>query len=80
MPILEIAIIVLLILANGFLSMSELAIVSARRSGLQTRADNGSRGARTGSAICRPWVRRLSLATWSSKYSIWMAAGSTSFW
>ncbi len=46
MAILEIAIIVLLILVNGWLAMSELAIVAARRSRLGTLATEGSRGAR----------------------------------
>jgi len=38
-------IVLLLIIANGLLSMSELAIVSAREVRLQQRADRGSRGA-----------------------------------
>jgi putative hemolysin len=46
MAILEIAFVILLILANGLLAMSELAIVSARRSRLRTLAEEGSRGAR----------------------------------
>jgi putative hemolysin len=41
----EAAIIGLLILANGLFSMSEFAIVSARRHRLQTRAENGDAGA-----------------------------------
>lgn len=43
---LEIAITVLLIVANGFFSGSEIAIVSARKSRLQRRIDVGERGAR----------------------------------
>ncbi|MEX0853416.1 MAG: hemolysin family protein [Bauldia sp.] len=45
MPIIEIAIVVLLVLLNGLLAMSELAIVSARRSKLRTLAEGGNRGA-----------------------------------
>jgi putative hemolysin len=41
------AIVLLLIVLNGLLAMSELAIVSARTSRLQQRADAGSKGART---------------------------------
>ncbi len=42
----EILIILLLILANGFFAASEIAIVSARRGRLQQRADAGDAGAR----------------------------------
>ncbi|QBD82015.1 HlyC/CorC family transporter [Ktedonosporobacter rubrisoli] len=41
----EIAIILVLMLANGFFSASEIAIVSARRSRLQQQADAGQNGA-----------------------------------
>jgi putative hemolysin len=41
----EIVIVLLLILANGLFSMSEMAIVSARRNRLQQRAESGSAGA-----------------------------------
>ncbi len=41
----ELAIVLLLIAINGFLAMSELAIVSARRSRLQSMASEGNRGA-----------------------------------
>jgi putative hemolysin len=47
MAILEIAIVLMLMVANGLLAMSELAIVSARRSRLRTLAAAGNRGART---------------------------------
>lgn len=43
----ELLIIALLILANGFLAMAELAIVSARKARLQQRAEEGDRGAQT---------------------------------
>ncbi len=41
----EILIILALVLANGIFSMSELAIVSAKRTRLKDRAQNGDRGA-----------------------------------
>jgi putative hemolysin len=44
---LEIAIIVLLIVINGLLSMSELAVVSARKSRLQREAEQGNHAAKT---------------------------------
>lgn len=44
--ILEMVIILLLILANGFFAASEIAIISARRGRLQQRADAGNTGAR----------------------------------
>jgi CBS domain containing-hemolysin-like protein len=40
----EIVIIVLLVLFNGLLAMSELALVSARKLHLQQRADQGDAG------------------------------------
>jgi putative hemolysin len=42
----EIAIVLLLVLLNGFFAMSELAIVSSRRARLKPLADQGHRGAR----------------------------------
>jgi len=42
----EIAVVLLLILLNGFFAMSELAIVSSRRARLKLLADRGHRGAR----------------------------------
>lgn len=42
----ELAVIAVLILFNGFLAMSELAVVSSRKARLQAMADKGSRGAR----------------------------------
>jgi len=44
---LEIVIIALLIILNGFFAMSEIAIVSSRKSKLDTLARNGNKGART---------------------------------
>jgi putative hemolysin len=45
MMYLELALVAVLIVVNGFLSMSELAIVSARRPRLQALAEQGSKGA-----------------------------------
>ncbi|HYO49248.1 MAG TPA: hemolysin family protein [Chloroflexia bacterium] len=45
MPALEIVIIVVLTLANGFFAASEIAVVSSRRGRLQQRAEEGNRGA-----------------------------------
>jgi putative hemolysin len=42
---LQISIVVLLILVNGFFSLSEMALVSARRARLQPMADDGNAGA-----------------------------------
>ena len=44
-PWFDVAIIIVLILINGLFAMSELAIVSARKSKLQTLTDDGSKGA-----------------------------------
>ena len=41
----EIAVVVILVLVNGVLALSELAVISARRSRLQMLADNGDAGA-----------------------------------
>jgi putative hemolysin len=41
----EIVIVILLVLVNGLFSMSEMAIVSARKNRLQQKADNGNIGA-----------------------------------
>lgn len=43
----EIIIIIILILVNGFLSMSEMAVVSARRTKLETDAKKGSKSAKS---------------------------------
>ncbi len=47
MLIAELGLVLLLILVNGFLAMSELAVVSARRARLQAMAAAGVRGAAT---------------------------------
>ena len=41
---LQIAVIVLLILLNGFFAMSETALVSSRKARLRQRAEEGARG------------------------------------
>lgn len=43
----ELFIIILLILLNGFFAMSEIALISARKSSLQSDAEKGSAGAKT---------------------------------
>ena len=45
--IVEIVVVIALILVNGFLAMSELAVVSARPARLKLMASNGNRGAAT---------------------------------
>ncbi|MEO6974443.1 MAG: hemolysin family protein [Gallionella sp.] len=47
----DIALLLLLILFNGVLAMSEIAMVSSRRARLQNLADNNSRGARAALAL-----------------------------
>ncbi|MGB9898874.1 hemolysin family protein, partial [Thermanaerothrix sp.] len=49
--ILEILIILLLILINGFFAMSEMALVSARKVRLQQQAEEGEKGAKTALAL-----------------------------
>src|SRR5215210_2391288 len=43
---LELAVILLLLLINGIFAMSEMAVVSARKTRLQHRAESGDAGAR----------------------------------
>ena len=56
----EILILILLILTNGLFSLSEMAVVSARKVRLQQRADEGSQGAKTALALARQPTRFLS--------------------
>lgn len=49
----EIVIILLLIILNGTLSMSEIALVSARKSRLETEANKGNKSARTALILSR---------------------------
>ena len=60
MVVWEIAIVLLLILLNGYFSMSELAIVSARRIRLQQMAEQGRRGAGIAIALAEDPGRFLS--------------------
>lgn len=56
----ELLVAVVLILINGLLAMSELAVVSARRSRLKAMADGGSRGAAAALALAANPGRFLS--------------------
>ncbi len=49
----EIIILLLLIVFNGLLAMSELAVISARKARLQQMADEGSKGARQALALAQ---------------------------
>jgi putative hemolysin len=57
---LQLAIVLLLILLNGFFAMAEMAVVSARKARLQHAADLGSQGARTALDLKRDPGRFLS--------------------
>lgn len=56
----EALIVLLLIVANGLLSMSELAVVSARKARLQQRAEDGDAGARAALELAEAPDRFLS--------------------
>src|SRR5262249_21518650 len=56
----ELIIILVLIVFNGLLAMSEMAIVSARQARLQHRADQGDAGARAALALMKEPNRFLS--------------------
>ena len=56
----EILILVLLVLINGFFSLSEMAVVSARKIRLQQQAEEGSKGAKTALALSIQPTRFLS--------------------
>jgi putative hemolysin len=58
--LIEISIVLLLILINGFLAMSELAVVSARPARLKVMADRGSLGAATAMSLASDPGRFLS--------------------
>jgi putative hemolysin len=57
---LEITLVFLLILANGVFSMTEIALVSARKARLQQRADSGDKGAEAALALVEAPNRFLS--------------------
>lgn len=59
-PFLEITLILLLIFLNGFFSMSEIALVSARKVRLQQRAEKGEKAARWALSLRHPVNRLLS--------------------
>ena len=56
----EILILILLILTNGLFSLSEMAVVSARKVRLQQRAEEGSKGAKTALGLAVQPTRFLS--------------------
>jgi putative hemolysin len=56
----EVAIILGLVLLNGFFAGSELALVSARKARLRMRADRGHRGARVALELLENPTRLLS--------------------
>ncbi len=58
--ILEILIIILLIIANGIFSMSEMAVISARRALLKQKADDGDTGARAALELTKEPTKFLS--------------------
>jgi len=58
--LLEVVIIFLLILVNGFFSMSEIALVSARKVRLEQRAEEGDRGAKDALKLTESTNRFLS--------------------
>lgn len=58
--LIEISIVLLLIVINGFLAMSELAVVSARPARMKVMSDRGSRGAATAMSLASNPGRFLS--------------------
>ena len=58
--LLELAVILLLIIANGLFAMSEIAVVTSRKSRLQQRASRGDAGARTALELARDPTEFLS--------------------
>jgi putative hemolysin len=60
MPLLEIAVVLALVLLNGFFAMSEIAVVSARPARLEALARRGRRGARLALGLARDPGRMLS--------------------
>src|SRR5574339_1211665 len=56
----EILILILLILLNGLFSLSEMAVVSARKVRLQQRAEEGNKAARTALNLAAQPTRFLS--------------------
>ncbi|MCI0518891.1 MAG: hemolysin family protein [Chloroflexi bacterium] len=58
--VIEILIVFLLILANGIFALSEMALISARKTRLQQKAEKGDDGARTALALAKEPTRFLS--------------------
>jgi putative hemolysin len=58
--IVQIVVILVLIVANGFLAMAEIAVVSARKARLQQRAEEGDAGAKTALELANSPSRFLS--------------------
>lgn len=56
----EIFILILLILVNGFFSMTEIAVISSRKSRLQQQAEEGIKGAKTALALAEKPTHFLS--------------------
>ncbi len=56
----EILILIVLILVNGFFAMAEMAVVSARKARLHQRAEDGSKGAQAALALAGKPTRFLS--------------------
>ncbi len=56
----EILIVAVLILANSIFALSEMAVVSSRKTRLQQRAEDGSKGAQAALAISAEPTRFLS--------------------
>jgi len=59
MAALEVVVVAVLILLNGYLAMCELAIVSSRRSQLERRAGGGDSGARAALILANDPARFL---------------------
>ena len=74
---LEIIVVLLLVVFNGFLAMSELAIISSRRARLERLATDGSAGARAGLTLADD-PGRLLAALHVGLTSIAVLAGSFS--
>jgi putative hemolysin len=60
MPVLELLVVLCLVLINGFLAMSELAVVSSRPARLEHMAEKGQRGARAALKLIEDPTRFLS--------------------
>ena len=62
MPALELAVVALLIVLNGFFAMAELAVVSARRPRLAATAEAGGEGARAAPGVTHEIRGSISVA------------------